>query len=364
MIMRGILTAVRTCGVIIATSAALACGSSPATPTNPTPAPAPTPSPAPPAPEPTPPPAPPPPPPKIVASGMVRDVFSDNPVAGVKVAIDGIHSEVPTGTSGDFSIDVPTGFQDVTNLRVAGGAIWTRTIRVRVPGDPVTVSVTPASLDLIAFDQMFRPNGSLQRWTDPPRLVLQRRVLQYSTASTSEFSAINDLITDAQASELVSTLVAALPQLSGGRFTAFSSQQSETAAVGDRVSLQRTGDVYVVHVEGLLATGSAGKGSASVDQSGVVRGGYVILDRGYDTSGSFRRVARMHELGHALGYGHVTARDSVMNPSASIEPNGFDRDGAKLAFLRPPGNRSPDMDPVSVTSNARGGRVVWGPAVP
>ena len=81
----------------------------------------------------------------------------------------------------------------------------------------------------------------------------------------------------------------------------------------------------------------------------------IMLDRGFDTSSSpFKRSLRAHEFGHALGYNHVTERASVMNQAATIEPNLFDRDGAKLAFQRPPLNRTPDIDPDPFTGNLRG----------
>ena len=85
-----------------------------------------------------------------------------------------------------------------------------------------------------------------------------------------------------------------------------------------------------------------------------------MLDAAFDTTdGPFRRSLRVHELGHALGYNHVTLRESVMNSSARIEPNEFDLHGARLAFLRPPGNRSPDEDPDEFTSNLGTGMLTW-----
>jgi hypothetical protein len=79
-----------------------------------------------------------------------------------------------------------------------------------------------------------------------------------------------------------------------------------------------------------------------------------MLDRGFETSGSaYRRTLRAHELGHALGYSHVDARESVMNVSARISLTDFDRNGARMAFLRPPLNRSPDIDPDPMTVNRR-----------
>jgi hypothetical protein len=83
-----------------------------------------------------------------------------------------------------------------------------------------------------------------------------------------------------------------------------------------------------------------------------MQAGILKIDHGFDTSGSpFRRSLRAHELGHTLGYRHVTLRDSVMQSHARTEPNAFDRDGARLAFQRPPGNRPPDVDPDPFVGN-------------
>jgi hypothetical protein len=42
-----------------------------------------------------------------------------------------------------------------------------------------------------------------------------------------------------------------------------------------------------------------------------------------------------------------------MNSQARTEPNDFDRDAARIAFQRPPGNRTPDVDPTSASINRR-----------
>jgi hypothetical protein len=78
------------------------------------------------------------------------------------------------------------------------------------------------------------------------------------------------------------------------------------------------------------------------------------------------RSLRVHEMGHALGYGHVTLRASFMNSSAVNEPLDFDRDATRLAFQRPLGNRSPDRDPDGFSTNLRGQPLplVWGPITP
>jgi hypothetical protein len=71
------------------------------------------------------------------------------------------------------------------------------------------------------------------------------------------------------------------------------------------------------------------------------------LDRDFDKGDARRWLLRTHELGHALGYNHVTVRTSIMNPAIGPEPTDFDRAGAVIAFQRPVGNVSPDTDPSS-----------------
>ena len=84
----------------------------------------------------------------------------------------------------------------------------------------------------------------------------------------------------------------------------------------------------------------------------------MYLDRGFDRDDNRRRLLRIHELGHALGYQHVESRTSIMNPSVGPEPTDFDRLGAIIAFARPAGNRSPDIDPASsaLAVSSGGGR--------
>jgi hypothetical protein len=107
------------------------------------------------------------------------------------------------------------------------------------------------------------------------------------------------------------------------------------------------------------ATGFWGYGRWQQTPDGTVTGGLVMLDREFEESGSpFRRALRAHELGHALGYQHVAARTSVMNPAAREEPNASDRAASHVAFQRVPGNRSPDIDPDTASLNRRG-RPYW-----
>jgi hypothetical protein len=84
----------------------------------------------------------------------------------------------------------------------------------------------------------------------------------------------------------------------------------------------------------------------------------IMIDREFDTSPSpYIRSLRAHEFGHALGYTHVTLRNSCMNSHARFEPNSFDLDAARIAFSRMPMSRTPDIDPDPFTGNLRSGEL-------
>jgi len=85
----------------------------------------------------------------------------------------------------------------------------------------------------------------------------------------------------------------------------------------------------------------------------------VFLDPRFDRTDARRRLLRIHELGHALGYNHVTRRPSIMNAMIGTEPTDFDRAAALVAFQRPTGNQSPDVDPDAVRALSAGGAAEW-----
>ena len=293
-----------------------------------------------------------PPQPTATISGTAVDGVSSRALANVLVNVEGI-GETRTAADGSFQLTASDPEQLRTITLSSSGTI-TRQTHVRVPGPLATLALMPSSLDLPAFDQMFRSSGSLVRWTAAPSLVIQTRVLQFTNVSDTEYMATTAIMSDAEVQALAADLAWALPQLTGNTFARFAAERVEAAAPGDRVGVARDGQIVVARYVGLeTATTFWGYGRWQTS-GGEVRAGIVMLDNGFENSGSqFRRSLRAHELGHSLGYNHVSARPSVMNTSARIEPNAFDRDGAKLAFLRPPLNRSPDIDPDAFSTNLR-----------
>jgi hypothetical protein len=152
--------------------------------------------------------------------------------------------------------------------------------------------------------------------------------------------------------------------MTGDAAYGFASVTPQESPQGATVQLLNTGTITVARVAGLTqATGFWGYGRWQ-SLGGAVISGIVMLDRDFDASTSVSvRTLRAHELGHALGYNHVTGRTSVMNSSATVSPTPFDLQAFKLAFQRQPGNRSPDIDPSQASLNRLQLESGWGPPI-
>ena len=307
----------------------------------------------------------PPPTPTPVAStaGRALDALTDAGAASIAISGDTVVSTT-SDANGNFAVGVTSA--GAPTVGFTGSGFVARTTTVRVPGPAASVSLIPAAFDLRAFDEMFRVS-QLLRWTTAPPLRIQTRTLQFVGVNDSDATALDDEMTDAEYARLVDDLQWALPQLTGGRFTAFASVTRERAEVGARVPILNTGAITVARYVGLTqATGYWGYSRWFFRTDGTITSGESMLDRDFERSGSpFLRSLRSHEFGHTLGYNHVTVRASVMNAAARIEPNDFDRDASRIAFQRSPGNRTPDVDPGGVSANSRAPLAgAWTPAVP
>jgi hypothetical protein len=265
--------------------------------------------------------------------------------------------------TGFFRIDV--GNQSPQSAVVSGDAVVERETRMTASDAPTRVSMIPSSFDLRAFDEMFRTsNAQLQRWTSRPALVVLAAVMDYRNGSDQTYMATGEQLTEDEVEELKAHLTEGLAFLTGNTFMSFSSVEIERPAAGTRVNTLRTGTIVVGRYSGIMNLAKTiGYGLWSEQPNGSIAGGAMYLDRNFDKDDSRRRLLRIHELGHALGYQHVQARTSIMNPSIGPEPTDFDRVGALIAFARPVGNKSPDIDPSSTVLSVSSGGARWmGPA--
>lgn len=297
-------------------------------------------------------------------NGMTLNAVDGQPISGVTVKI-GSQTAV-SDSSGAYQMENPgSGF--LTATLTGSSIVERRTVVTMQSGESLRQTLIPASFDIVAFDQMFRTDNQLKRWTTAPALVVLTTVLNYTQGlgSSEEYYATSEQLTEAETTLLIEQLTEALGLLTGNNFRTFASVERESVASGARVSPLRDGKIVVGRyngVEGILNT--IGFGQWRTQDNGQVVGGAIYLDKDFDKKFEARRLLRTHELGHALGYNHVTARTSVMNPAIGPEPTTFDRQGAIIAFKRMPGNQSPDTDPGASPSGGGIFGVVTGGSAP
>jgi hypothetical protein len=255
---------------------------------------------------------------------------------------------IQSDADGNFQIDV--GGPGTYTTVLTGSRIVERHTSLTGPtGDRTKVSLIPSGFDLQAFDEMFRgANSRLQRWTSRPSLVVVGSVMRYSNATSDRFDVTAERLTDDEVTLLVNHLNEGLAMLTAGTFSSFASVDVEWPQAGEQVAVRRAGKIVIGRYSGVKNLAQTiGYGSWGEQPDGTVVGGSIWLDRDFDRDDGRRRLLRIHELGHALGYNHVTVRTSIMNPAIGPDPTDFDRGGAAIAFQRPVGNVSPDTDPGS-----------------
>lgn len=298
----------------------------------------------------------------FVTRGRLVDTVNQSGFANITVQGDGLlgYSD-PTGA---FALLAPTSKPDPRDMTFTGSGIVQRQTHLRVPGPDAAVSLIASTFDLTAFNQMMRV-PQLQRWVTAPPLLVETRALQFTDVNASSAVGVADAMSDAEYGGMVDDLTWALPQLTGATFGGFAGVTRQNSADGATVTLLASGRITVARVVGLTAsTGFWGYGRWLTQGDGTVVGGNLVLDRDFERSGSqFSRSLRAHELGHAMGYNHVTSRASFMNSSARLEPNVFDLAACQIAFARRPGNLSPDTDPSSASLNSLSQILTWGPAI-
>jgi hypothetical protein len=301
-----------------------------------------------------------------VATGQVTDATSGAPLSGVLIAGDNVVSTTSSST-GDFTLVSSGAVGARSPLVFSSGSTVVRHTVMRVPGSPLLVSLIPSSFDLSSFDQMCRTT-QLLRWRTAPPLIVETAVVQFTSVDAATAVALDERLTDAEVDSLVADLTWALPQLTGNQFQKFASVTRSDSPAGAVVKMRNDNAITVVRAADLRnGTGtSIGYGSYSYTFDGTVVSGAIQLDRDYERSATaFHRGLRGHELGHALGYSHVTSRTSVMNTTiVSNVIAEFDRQATSVAFQRPPGNTSPDDDPTTTATVNAVGPAVWTPFVP
>jgi hypothetical protein len=280
-----------------------------------------------------------------ILQGQALNALDGTPASGVAVQV-GSRRPVTTDGNGHFDIDLG-GPGNYETLMRGGGIVERRTTLSGPTGERARLSLIPASFDLAAFDEMVRASdGRLTRWTTRPALVVLASVMAYRNGNDTTYEARGEQLSADEVSGMIAHLTEGLALLTGNTYTSFASVTVERPSAGTRVNALRDGQIVVGRYEGIVTMANTiGYGLWAERGEGVVSGGAMFLDREFDQDDARRRLLRIHELGHALGYLHVRSRTSIMNPAVGPEPTAFDRQAAIIAFQRPPGNRAPDTDP-------------------
>lgn len=291
--------------------------------------------------------------------GQTVNAVDGSPLASLSVEI--ANRFMTTDGSGFFEGDMSG--QSSYKTTIKGSAVVERETYLALRTSRTRVSMIPSAFDLHAFDEMFRTsNAQLQRWTERPSLVILAAVMEYRNESSNQsYNATSEQLTDAEVDQLRAHMTEGLALLTGETYTSFAAVDIERPAAGTQVNTLRAGRVVVGRYTGIANLAKTiGYGMWSEQPDGRIVGGAMYLDRDFDRDDNRRRLLRIHELGHALGYQHVESRTSVMNPAIGPAPTDSDRLGAIIAFSRPVGNRSPDVDPSSaVLAIGTGGEGRW-----
>ena len=285
---------------------------------------------------------------------QVNDALSSSGIGGATVSGTSVPS-VTTDGAGKVVATTQSGAGSFS-LTVSGASIVTRQFTAKIPGGAVTLSVIPASFDLMSFNQMFRlgNNGlGLARWTAALALHIVSRALQARpSVAVASYLVLDEQISGEEIQAIGDDLKTALPLLTDGAFKSFSGVQVDQLPAGSPVP-STAGVIYVARCNGLAASqgGAAGVTTWSLSNFAVF-GGLICYDDAFEAATTEHYFLRAHELGHALGYRHVTTgQTSLMNPTPTVLSD-WDRQAVHIGFSRAPGSVSPDVDPQGSSQNS------------
>jgi hypothetical protein len=191
------------------------------------------------------------------------------------------------------------------------------------------------SADEAALQEMLHGSagGVVKHWPGAPDLVVLDSVMIYREGAVGSYTATSEQLTDDEEKEMVADLTAGLRLLTGDAYVAFASVRHETVAAGTDTRVLRPGRIVAGRYRGVQKLAhTIGLGGTLTRPDGTITSAAILLDEQFDKTSGKRRLLRMHELGHALGYNHVQSRISIMNSNLGPEPTSFDRDAARVAF--------------------------------
>jgi len=275
-------------------------------------------------------------------AGTAMDAVTGAPISGASVAFAQL-STVSSNASGAWTM-TGTGPVDPSQpLKVSAPGYVTHDTRVRWQSDGRTNLDIQLFRDAAPYSLAFYRDLVRNAFEAPDHLEPLRRWTAQPNFYINTFNPkTNQPIDAAELALVVNAIQQAVPQLTGGSFTA------GTIESGNGARAPRVGYVTVSFSYEPKA------GYCGHSQVGTNPGVIVInYDRCASVCGSLKVSPEVvaHEVGHAMGFWHTKA-DGIMNATlfhgcatASFSPD--ERLHARLAYLRPPGNLDVDVDPDS-----------------
>jgi hypothetical protein len=272
----------------------------------------------------------------VLLSGQVVDQFGGQALSGISVQYAGLSATTDATGSFTFAGDATSTYSELT---LSGSGIYRRQTYART-GDN-RWQVVPGSFNMAAFNDVARDEWGPRtiRWTSTPTIYVDTRPEGFQDGAELQ----------QWISEVQNQAAAFVSKWSG---TTMSPAQ---VVVTSNPPRDYTGGTIVIHFsENDSDYGNSsqtiGYARISWSSSGSINGAAVWLRyvRYSGTSGASKRTGILgHELGHAMGMGHMSSgTPSFMYPSigSNTDLSAFDRQAALLLYSRAPGSSSPDTD--------------------
>ncbi len=228
----------------------------------------------------------------LLTNGRAIDALTDAAYPGLTVSVDGMLAGTTDG-AGSFSLQTDSALPTTRLAVFTGPSIVERQTSLKIPGQDVSATLISSRFDLAAFNEMFRA-PMLLRWTTAPPLLIETRVLQFTTVGAPDQTALADQMSGDEVTALVADLTLALPQLTGGTFGSFAGVTTQTSSANSVVHILNTGVITVSRVVGLTqSAGYWGYSRWQFRSDGTIISGMITIDRDFERSGSaFRRSLR------------------------------------------------------------------------
>lgn len=272
---------------------------------------------------------------------MVETV-SGAPVAGATLAfqLNGGTVTATTNGSGGWELSQNGSQPSPLPVEITAGGYTTRNTFIKLAG-----SRSDVGIDLIrdggqfslAFYRQFVRNDldapgqreAIRRWTKAPNFYIN--TLNPATGQP---------LSDAEVETIKTTIRAAVPQLTGGRFEA----GAITSAPVDR---PQASGLIIVKITNDRQGGYCGRAWVGTDP-GQIEINYACAT---DPCGAMVPWIIAHEVGHAMGFYHIDAGPGIMRRNwlardcAVTSFSDVERVHARVAYARPVGNTDVDADP-------------------